>query len=444
MATKIKKSKPYDINESSYAFEFTHDDLGKPNLLVGINKKDENGDFKPVNPTSKEFEDLQVSDEYVNAYNEANFGGNVDAYVNDFTETIQSEELAKKQQFNNNNIKSNNEAFVNNDTDKPSSLAFAAPNSGAYDAYKGSRGKKHSADIFAYPLDIDPQQDHLKIQKYKYQRSKINQSNNPNVGNISNPEYNKSKTGTTVKGMKYMGGVILPMPKVEDVNGVDYGENKLGLSGLVAMGLINMGANVVGGREATEAEKQSTESIRKAIIEIQGSDVKSFGESGLAAGASALANMAGANLDVNTILARTGKGVLNPSAEMLFQGPVIRDFSFKFLMVARSQKEGEEIRRIVRWFKTGAAPKYQDRVILRNPDIFKLEYRNGDGILKTTNRFLDAMALQTISVDYAPNGYWSAYRDSQPVAISLGLNFTELRPVYQDEQLDTPSDSVGL
>ena len=437
-----KKSKPYDINGSSYSFEFT--DSGKPDILVGISKKDENGDFKPVNPASDEFKNLQVSDEYVNAYNEANFGGNVDAYKNDFTETIQSEDIAKQQQFNNNNTKSNNEAFVDNDTDKPSSLAFAAPNSGAYDAYKGSRGKKQSADIFAYPLDIDPQQDHLKIQKYKYQRSKINQSNNPNVGNISNPEYNKSKTGTTVKGMKYMGGVVLPMPKVEDVNGVDYGENKLGLSGLTAMGLINMGANIMGGREATEAESQSAESIRKAVIEIQSSDVKSFGESGLAAGASALANLAGANLDVNTILARTGKGVLNPSAEMLFQGPVIRDFSFKFLMVARSQKEGEEIRRIVRWFKTGAAPKYQDRVILRNPDVFKLEYRNGDGILKTTNRFLDAMALQTISVDYAPNGYWSAYRDSQPVAISLGLNFTELRPVYQDEQLDTPSDSVGL
>ena len=444
MATKIKKSKPYDINESDYSFEFTHDDLGKPNLLVGISKKDENGDFKPVNPASKEFEDLQVSDEYVNAYNEANFGKNVDAYVNDFTETIQSKELAKKQQFNNNNTKFNNEAFVDNDTDKPSSLAFAAPNSGAYNAYKGSRGKKQSADIFAYPLDIDPQQDHLKIQKYKYQRTQVNESNNPNVGYITSNEFNKSKTGTSVKGAKYMGGVILPMPKVEDVNGVDYGENKLGLSGLAAMGIINMASDIAGTRESSPSEFQAAEDIRKAVIQIQSSDVQSFGESSLAAGASALANMAGANLDVNTILARTGRGVLNPSAEMLFQGPVIRDFSFKFLMVARSQKEGEEIRRIIRWFKTGAAPKYQDRVILRNPDIFKLEYRNGDGILKTTNRFLDAMALQTISVDYAPNGYWSAYRDSQPVAISLGLNFTELRPVYQDEQLNTPSDSVGL
>ena len=433
------KSKPYDIDGSTYSFEF--DDSGR---LIGIGKKDENGKFKPVDPSSKEFEDLEVSDEYVNAYNVANFKGNVDAYVNDFTETIESPELAKKQEFNNNNIKSNNEAFVDNDTDKPPSLAFAEPNTGAYDAYKGSRGKKHSADIFAYPLDIDPQQDHLKIQKYKYQRTQILESNNPNVGKITSKEFNKSKTGTTVKGMKYMGGVILPMPKVEDVNGVDYGENKLGLSGLAAMGLINMGADIVSGRRAEGSEIEAASEIRKAVVQVQSSDVKSFGESGLAAGASALSNLAGANLDVNTILARTGKGVLNPSAEMLFQGPVIRDFSFKFLMVARSQKEGEEIRRIIRWFKTGAAPKYQDRVILRNPDVFKLEYRNGDGILKTTNRFLDAMALQTISVDYAPNGYWSAYRDSQPVAISLGLNFTELRPIYQDEQLDTPSDSVGL
>ena len=434
-----KKSKPYSIDGSKYSFEFNDD--GK---LLGIKKQDENGNFKPVDPTSDEFALLEMTDEAVEAYNIANYGGNTDSYVEDFTEIEESDELLKKQLYDNEEKKSNNEEFVDNDTDKPSSLAFAAPNSGAYDAYKGSRGKKHSADIFAYPLDIDPQQDHLKIQKYKYQRIQVNQSNNPNVGKMTSGEYNKSKKFSTVKGMKYEGGVILPMPKVEDVNGVDYGENKLGLSGLAAMGILNIAENITATRRASTSEAKGVSDIRQAVIEIQGSDVKSFGEAGLAAGASALANLAGANLDVNTILARTGKGVLNPSAEMLFQGPVIRDFSFKFLMVARSQKEGEEIRRIIRWFKTGAAPKYQDRVILRNPDVFKLEYRNGDGILKTTNRFLDAMALQTITVDYAPNGYWSAYRDSQPVAIRLGLNFTELRPVYEAEQEMTPPDSVGL
>ena len=49
-----------------------------------------------------------------------------------------------------------------------------------------------------------------------------------------------------------------------------------------------------------------------------------------------------------------------------------------------------------------------------------------------------------MSVDYAPNGYWSAYKDSQPVALKMDLSFTELRPVYEGDQQLTPEDSVGL
>ena len=48
-----------------------------------------------------------------------------------------------------------------------------------------------------------------------------------------------------------------------------------------------------------------------------------------------------------------------------------------------------------------------------------------------------------MNVDYAPSGYWSAYRDSQPVAVKMDLNFTELRPLYQQDHEETPEDSVG-
>ena len=65
-------------------------------------------------------------------------------------------------------------------------------------------------------------------------------------------------------------------------------------------------------------------------------------------------------------------------------------------------------------------------------------------ILDTVNRFNPGgLALTTMNVDYAPNGYWSAYEDSQPVAIKMDLNFTELRPLYQGDQSSTPEDSVG-
>ena len=93
------------------------------------------------------------------------------------------------------------------------------------------------------------------------------------------------------------------------------------------------------------------------------------------------------------------------------------------------------------------APKFQNNTFIANPDVFLLEYKNGlskNSILDTVNRFNPGgLALTTMNVDYAPNGYWSAYEDSQPVAIKMDLNFTELRPLYQGDQLGTPEDSVG-
>ena len=84
---------------------------------------------------------------------------------------------------------------------------------------------------------------------------------------------------------------------------------------------------------------------------------------------------------------------------------------------------------------------------LKNPDIFTLQYKSGKGendVLNTVNRFNPGgLALTTMAVDYAPNGYWSAYRDSQPVAVKMDLSFTELRPIYEQDQLETPADSVG-
>ena len=93
------------------------------------------------------------------------------------------------------------------------------------------------------------------------------------------------------------------------------------------------------------------------------------------------------------------------------------------------------------------APKFNNSTFLQTPDVFTLEYKNGVGdgdILKTVNRFSPGgLALRTIAVDYAPNGYWSAYQDSQPVAVRMSLNFAELRPIFASDQERTPAGSVG-
>ena len=239
------------------------------------------------------------------------------------------------------------------------------------------------------------------------------------------------------------------MPKATDVNGVEWGKSDLTISGLAAVGAANL-ATLNGRLSGKTAEERKTdndakEAIKRGINETGSSFKEGFG----AVYTGTIAKMAGAmfgtDLDANTFLARQGGKVLNPNSEMLFQGPVIRDFAFSFLMVARSEKEGDEIRRIIRFLKLGMAPKFRSTTYLKNPDIFILEYRRADGgLLDTVNRFNPGgLALTTMSVDYAPDGYWAAYHNSQPVAVKMDLNFTELRPIYEQDQIMTPESSVG-
>ena len=64
-------------------------------------------------------------------------------------------------------------------------------------------------------------------------------------------------------------------------------------------------------------------------------------QSALLTGATGFAgNALGVSISPDTILARTSGVVLNPNAEMLFQGPVIRDFNFSFNNDCEKSKRG--------------------------------------------------------------------------------------------------------
>ena len=262
---------------------------------------------------------------------------------------------------------------------------------------------------------------------------------------------------------------MLPMPKVVDTNGCEWGESEVNIFGLAALGTIETGGKLIRrglfGNPSAEkfADTKALEGVDKkdikAVQEIT-RNVQS-GKSGVfknirqggsallnAFAAEATARVTGQTISQDQILARTSGKVLNPNAELLFQGPVLRDFNFDFLMIARSEQEGKEIRKIIRWLKQGMAPKFNSATFLETPDVFTLEYKNGTrpgDVLKTVNRFSPGgLALRTIAVDYAPSGYWSAYQDSQPVAIKMSLNFAELRPIYsQDQNQEGLVDTVG-
>ena len=315
-------------------------------------------------------------------------------------------------------------------------------------------------DTLRYPFDIDVNQDHLKIQQFEYERPPSGaQGSRP--ASLPGPVIDGYREADDVKGKpygKYGGSVLLPMPKVSDSNGAEWGKSDLNVFGLgftqIAGGTINAltGEN---NKERTESSFTSADKLQQNLTKgvdtenqniSQGNllrqnifantqsgiqDLADVGQVGLAIGAQELSKFAGVNLSADEVLARTSGKILNPNAELLFQGPVLRDFGFKFLMIARSESEAEQIRKIIKFFKVGAAPVYLDGPsLLGTPNVFQLEYKAGKKKLNTVNKF-NEMALRTITVDYAPDGFWSAYQDSHPVAVVMSLQFSELRPLYR-------------
>ena len=475
----MAKSKVID----GYSYEY--DSLGK---IIGLFDHSENPP-KIVDPKSRQFTNQVRTNGALTAFNFNRYGGNKDSYEDD----IQLPSTEERVSFYDKEVKDNKERLkettypnISDGLSNPSIAPGSKPN--AFAAYKSSRGKKVGTDFFTYPLDIDPKQDHLKISKYTYARNEeetdpgVNASQPPNVvyadrgltlgdrlSNINKSEseqvrpvrLQKVVEGGSMLGNQLQGSVMLPMPKVVDTNGCEWGESEVNIFGLAALGAVEMGKNAFKNLKETTSLAEKTGASEEDLKAVQAitartrrggklyDGFKNMGSALLnAAAAEATARITGQSISQDQILARTSGRVLNPNAELLFQGPVLRDFNFDFLMIARSEKEGKEIRKIIRWFKSVMAPKFNSATFLKTPDIFTLEYRNGTrpgDVLKTVNRFSPGgLALRTIAVDYAPSGYWSAYQDSQPVALKMSLNFAELRPIYsQDQNQNELVDTVG-
>lgn len=273
---------------------------------------------------------------------------------------------------------------------------------------------KKLTSALAYPKDIDKNQDYLQIDKYEYRP--------PQGGfgaNLKNP----------TRGKKYGGTIILPMPKVSDSNAAEWGKSYLNVLGLAAVGTV--GALIPGGEGG-----QGLDLGRIAQNVVGGTAV--YGAQ-LAAAELSAKNI---NIDADQLLARTTGNIINPNAELLFQGVTLREFGFSYKLVARSADEGANIRRIIKFFKDGMVP----RIVLGNsllgtPHIFALQYKtNNDN--KSVNKFKD-MALVRFTADYAPDGFWTAYEDSHPVAIQIKFEFSELQPIYDVDQALYPADDVG-
>ena len=189
--------------------------------------KDSDGVPKIQDPNSSDATIIKNSDELLTAFNIEVYGkdGVVDSI--EFASDEQQEQYFVEQ-----TRKQNNEQFVSPDL---TTSSFSVSTINDYQTRLGA--SRRSARILTYPYDIDLQQDHLKIMQYEYKRS---ESDNVQASRPGDGVSDKTKPYGP-----YKGGVILPMPKVSDSNGAEWGKSDLSVFGLGLASVLNDVQNVL-------------------------------------------------------------------------------------------------------------------------------------------------------------------------------------------------------
>lgn len=309
--------------------------------------------------------------------------------------------------------------------------------------------------LLKYPRDIlDMKQDTLQIVMYNYkaplgdvfvQRDDKGNQIKIDPALIINKGLQRN---TALK--KFIGTVILPIPSgIQDNNAISWGDDTMNSmnAGIAAAAISDIKkpligqaatafAGLIGELRGLKLPEQSINNVMAMIGSGASLDNPMFKTSVI----SLLLKNAGIEIPAETILARGAGIVPNSNMELLFQGPSLRSFGFSWRMSPRSELEAKNVKRIIRFFKQGSAPRkisnmsgtVANTLFLGTPNVFKLSYKTGNEEISGLNKF-KICALVNMSVVYAPDGQWASYDKGQPVSVQMSLNFQEIEPVYEDD-----------
>tara|TARA_B100001173_G_scaffold249636_1_gene220332 strand:+ start:60 stop:1241 length:1182 start_codon:yes stop_codon:yes gene_type:complete len=299
----------------------------------------------------------------------------------------------------------------------------------AADAVSGIRPGNYPKDpegffIGRYPINQKDSNDfdHFKITCYEHQPGFL-PSGRGGRGFIIDDIDDRKKVR---KGV-----VSLPMqPSISESMNVNWGSSELNP-------LQIMGANVampLMGLDFDGAMNALTTAGNQAAGDLNADLIKSF--------------FAGRAVGADLIGRGTGQAI-NNNVEVLFNGPELRSFNYRYRFTPREPKEAKEIKQIIRFFKKSMAPKRSaSRIFLKSPNVFKLKYTFKDGGSHPFLNNIKMCALKSFTVDYTPDGSYSTYSDDgegdgSMTSYQVSLGFAEMTPIYNDDYWNDPEGREG-
>ena len=401
-----------------------------------------------IDKTDPDFKD------FVNSNHGTNFN---DEYVNQINSFDESKKIDSLEKYNNASDNSGGvQGIVGTDSNDSKNTASLIEDQNKDEAPGNTRrslsmsGKDEIISLI-YPRDmkLENTQDHIVIEQFVYQAPQAD---------FLKPGKGIEQLGTTAtKGLTrgsnlkdYIGVVKMPIPNQLAIsNSVGWGgetANPLNAGAFLAgldiagrainnvpeRGLIGAGAGAIG--DAFTSVGGLFDQIGKGGNESASLLLSSFlAQQGL--------SKLGIDVNPQAFIARGTGNVVNPNLELLFNGPKLRNFSFSFQFAPNDEDEGVIVRRIMRFFKQGMAPKKfnTDLIFVGSPNVFRLRYNTDqDKRIKGLNMF-KICALTTCQTNFTPEGVYQAYEDSKagsmPVRSTMTLGFTELTPIFESDYL---------
>jgi hypothetical protein len=238
---------------------------------------------------------------------------------------------------------------------------------------------------------------------------------------------------------KPLATISLPMPDNLTYNEqIEWQSTDLG-----ALGGGAKGASLNGGSVAGAGFSQ----LGSIISGGTGALVSSVLGAGIAGGA--VLGVLGAGNSVQGTIESQVRVKSNPFKEQTFQGVPFRPFEFSWTFSPTSQREVDDIKKIIKLLRQHSRPSYDggNQFLFKYPDTMQIEfktYSRKSGILKAnpdvliTNKYLPKLKqciCKSINTNYATAG-WHSFKEGAPTSITLQLQFEEI-DIVTSEDIET-------
>ena len=138
-------------------------------------------------------------------------------------------------------------------------------------------------------------------------------------------------------------------------------------------------------------------------------------------------NLALSKTPISGALSAASGMAANPMKEQVFKNVNFRKFTFDYTFSPRTAAESRTVNKIINTFKLHMHPEFKDtsNFVFIYPSEFDITYFSGGSENYNLHRHTSCV-LESMNVNYTPNGAFNTFEGGMPTQINVTLSFVEL------------------